>query len=225
MDSMKTFALLISLVAVNAGAQGRLLGSQHRDEVISSHDGKGHISTVVNAFDGYYRSIIIRRLNAQGQLQWEDQHRDGLDERAHASSMHEDATLYVVGERRVYGHSSFLIMKFHPDGGLLWEYTDSQHDCRATATAVDAKGDLLIAGTCEYGGIFPARIVKYGANGALLWEYDYNAGGLNLVKAIHVEANGNTAVSLEVRTGDGRGGSYFARTIVFNENGWLIGER
>jgi hypothetical protein len=214
---------LFLLVAGVAAAQNFYEDNPDDDEdVLTTHDNRGNISTVYNLFDGANHAIQITRLNAHGGIVWNYQHADGMREKAIAAAMDNEGSLYISGERRQYRHKYLLTMKYDENGYMLWEHADDIFDCTSTGVAVDRKGDVLVAGMCRNGSAFPVRILKYGADGSFHWSQEYDGGGRNYVRELQVDFDNNFKLTIESVYGNYRDGSYQTRFVTFNESGALI---
>lgn len=209
-------APLLFLAAALAHAQAP--GDSDGD-VLTAHDGRGNIVTAFNQFDGRTHSIQVNRLTAQGYNVWTDEHADGYDEKAYAAAMDASGGSYIAGVRSVDREKYFLVLKYHDNGALAWETTDTASNCTATSLGADREDDVVVAGVCRSGTYFPARIVKFNTNGAFLWAQEYDGGGRNYIRGFQVDYTGNISVTVETVFGNYRDGSYVTRTILYSPTG------
>lgn len=120
----------------------------------------------------------------------------------HATAVDADGSLFVVGHRSNGVNRDFLIMKFDPQGTLLWTQTydtlDSSHD-HAYAVAVDSNGDPIVTGSSPVRGTNGDYLtIKYsGLDGSQLWLRRYTgvSTGFDGAVAIAVDAADDVVVT------------------------------
>ena len=198
-----------------AAAQSYSGGQDDTGDVLTAHDKRGNITTVYNLFDGREHAIQVTRLGPTGQVQWTQEHRDGLYEKAYATVMDSQGNLFIAGVRREYRQKQFLILKYDERGYLLAERVDDRFDCTAVSIGVDPDDNLTVSGVCRDGYNYPARTVGYDNDLARRWSDDYDGGGRNYLKGMIVDYQGSVSITVESVFGDYRSGSFSTRTVVY----------
>ena len=100
--------------------------------------------------------------------------------------------VYAAGVTYSSG-GTLLLVKYSPDGTLLWTRAHAAMDSGANALAVDAAGNATVTGT----GVSLAVTARYASDGTLRWTDEFGAGpGNNEGYAVAVDAAGAAYVVL-----------------------------
>lgn len=192
--SFAVFALVAASSAALEG--GEPLWIVKRDARIA-----GVVSPVDVAFDsggGLYvassiagrieSAVELTRLTPEGDIRWRSTY-EPPDFVAHAMAMAvaADGSIYVSGSLHP-GHRNeafvpveFLLLKYHPNGELLWQArADAAGSARHVAAMPD--GGVVVCGRGAPGapGAYDIVTLRYDATGTLLWRRDWNGPhGLN----------------------------------------------
>ncbi len=202
-----------------AAAQSYTDRQDEGGDVLTSHDKRGNITTVYNLFDGRQHAIQVTRLGPSGQVQWQQEHRDGINEKAYATVMDSEGNLFIAGVRREYRNKQFLILKYDERGYLVAEKVDDHFDCTAVSIGVDLDDNVTVSGVCRAGSNYPTRTIGYDNALSLRWADDYDGGGRNYLKGMMVDYQGNVSITVESVYGDYRSGSFSTHTVVYDKRG------
>jgi hypothetical protein len=122
--------------------------------------------------------IALVSYSAEGSLLWERRFREGVENYAHAVAVDASSNTFVVGWCSSNAAPDALILKYAPDGALLWKRFYSFSDLsseQAFAVTTLPNGDVLV-------GVGPeweyALVLKYSADGDLLWVTESHADAL-----------------------------------------------
>ena len=210
---------LIAFISGYAAAQSYSDRQDEDEDVLTTHDQRGNIMTVYNLFDGRDHAIQITRLGPAGQVQWKQEHRDGINEKAYATVMDSKGNLFIAGVRREYKQKQFLILKYDERGYLIAERVDDHFNCTAVSIGVDPDDNVTVSGVCRDGYNYPARTIGYDNDLGLRWSDDYDGGGRNYLRGMIVDYEGNVAITVETVYGNYRSGSFATHTIVYDKRG------
>ena len=126
------------------------------------------------------------------QILWQDVHETNKREAAGAVAVDAAGNIIVVGttiveENYPANHDDVLVLKYGPDGTLLWsrQIDMTLSDC-AYGVAIDRNGDIVIVGSI-YGDSTSADIyiAKYTANGDAIWTRAFTNGAKDDVEAAY----------------------------------------
>lgn len=124
------------------------------------------------------------KYDANGNLLWERRYRlPGMNNQPQDVVIDRSGNAYVTGAAWVNGGFDLMLLKYSPDGALLWDRTIGRSGDRWDAgyeVALDPDGNPVVAGYTQPNLFDPDRItfgylVKYGANGNLLWQRDHES--------------------------------------------------
>jgi hypothetical protein len=155
-------------VARHSGTSGKALNV--------AVDGQGNIFAAgYRGLNHYETEEVVLKFDPNGQELWWRP----LSGRATKLLPDPAGNLYVIGRHRVGYRDDWSVIKFSPEGELMWEirYDHAQgfHDAPANGM-FDAAGNVIVAGTV--GTDFGARpgdvsVAKYSPDGAVLWQRFY----------------------------------------------------
>jgi hypothetical protein len=130
---------------------------------------------------GYGSSVVTRKYGPDGTLQWER----ALADRALPSWVSADPSgNAVVAAHRITGVNTpagWRVVKYDPNGNVLWEDTISVTSGRTVRVETDAAGNAYVIGTMALVNSFgnftlDAVTIKYAPNGTKLWTRVFNGG-------------------------------------------------
>ena len=112
--------------------------------------------------------------------------------------------------RNIGTNADLTVVKFAPDGTLLWQQTlngTANGDDEASSVAVDTQGDVLVAGVTRNTGTGrDFAVAKFARDGTLLWRQTRSgtANGDDEALSVAVDTQGNVlAAGATVNTGTG----------------------
>jgi uncharacterized delta-60 repeat protein len=164
-------------------------GSDTANELAVAPDGSVYVTGTTTGVGG---DLLLLRFSPDGTLIWQLAWSGSGFEGGQDVAVGADGSVYVVGSTTTFGTGNDLVVvKFAPDGGLVWQQTWGP--ARGDGIAVGPDGNLYIVGTVPRpGGIGEADVVLLSADpaGTLGWQRAYSAGEI-------VDARGGVAVGAD----------------------------
>ncbi|HYO49183.1 MAG TPA: hypothetical protein VEW94_04975 [Chloroflexia bacterium] len=163
-------------------------------------DGSTYLAGFTSSFGDGDLSVFVVKFAPDGTLVWQrtwDGPEQFGSDAANDVDVAPDGSVYVAGYTQGTGGDA-LLLKFSPDGTLLWQRTwgGSASD-RAEAVAVAPDGSVYIAGgTTSFGGgnsqIFAAR---FAPDGTLVWQRAWGLDGFADGQGVAVAPDGSVYVA------------------------------
>ena len=117
-------------------------------DVAAASDGSVYVAGDTNGFGA--NGAFLVKFDADGNVTWERTYDVGTQNFASGQgvAIGPDGSVYLTGSATVFGVGmNALLVKFAPDGSLIWERTWQQKDAsEASGIAVAANGDVYITG-------------------------------------------------------------------------------
>lgn len=215
---MKSLLLSLVLLDIASIALGGVVESQAGDP-LTVYDAYGNAVIVSNRFDGTAHYVQVTSYNRNRWVNWEQIHKDGLNERAHSVALDGGGNILVAGTRGTAADKVIWTIKFAPNGNFLWERWDSFQGCHGLYAASNAAGDAWVAGSCASGGGYPTRLIRYDPYGNYLWAQSYEENGRGYIRGLSVDFTGRASLTVEIVSGYYGGSSSVSRTVVFDGRG------
>lgn len=187
-------------------------------DLFTTYDRWGNIFSVSNRFDGTNYYIQVTLFTRGGATLWNKIHYDGYQERANTVGVDANGNLYIAGVRFWQGVRNFLLLKYSPQGDLLWERVDSYRDCTAFNLVTNPDGHIWVAGSCLSGNATPMRLVRFDSGGGILWGKLYDKGGRHYVQGLTIDQADRVSVTVQILAGS-YAGAYLTQTVVYNKQG------
>jgi hypothetical protein len=134
--------------------------------------------TVQNTNSGV--DVLLRKLDAHGDLIWQSTYTNSGAYRDQATdiALDDSGNVYLCGASYINGnHFDFLVLKFDPNGNLLWDYTyngSASLADGATALAL-SNGSVFVTGAATFTGSYIDYLtLRLSASGSLQWQSTYN---------------------------------------------------
>jgi hypothetical protein len=134
--------------------------------------------TVQNPTSGV--DVLLRKLDAHGDLIWQSTYTNSGTYRDQATdiALDDSGNVYLCGASYINGnHFDFLVLKFDPNGNLLWDYTyngSASLADGATALAL-SNGSVFVTGAATFTGSYIDYLtLRLSASGSLQWQSTYN---------------------------------------------------
>ncbi|MBI5191301.1 MAG: hypothetical protein HZA22_11610 [Nitrospirae bacterium] len=119
------------------------------------------------------------------------------DEKAWAVAVDGEGCIVIAGESSQAGGQA-LVLKYSPDGDLLWvqRYGGTAHENHANAVAVDRYGRIYAAGrVADADGEGDFLLLVYGPDGTLMGDFVYPAEGDAGAEGVVVEPDGDVVIT------------------------------
>ncbi|MEJ8802689.1 outer membrane protein assembly factor BamB family protein [Pontibacter sp. H249] len=105
-----------------------------------------------------------------------------------AIAVDEDGNTYVAGNlTSSAAGSSFILLKYSPDGALLWESEEVANTAMINAMVIGKEGDIYVTGTRRSNAIYTAKFDQN--DGAKVWEKNFtyvgNEGNIGYALALN----------------------------------------
>lgn len=176
--------------------------------------------------DGINRGFLVVKIDTEGTQLWEAIYDTGPYSNPSGLELDKIGNAYVSGTTYSEGAFAYTIIKYSPDGTLLWM---SKYPGRSGGTvqlALDASGNAYIGGdTCRVPD--PANldsclnvdllVVKYDPNGRQIWETTYDNGFHDFLDSMTVDNAG--IVSVTGASEGGRTDTFDFVTVQYDKNG------
>ena len=169
---------------------GKTWGGADKEEcyaLASNGTGGIYVAGLTESFSvGGSYDLFLLNYGPNGNILWQKTWGGIGRDAAHALSVDYDGNIYAVGFTSSFGAGGrdALILKYSPDGSLLWAKTWGGSDWDyANGIAIDGNGDVVVVGMVrsleergsaalpvspEVGG-YSALLLKYSPDGSLLW--------------------------------------------------------
>jgi uncharacterized delta-60 repeat protein len=196
--------------------------------VAPAPDGSIYLAGSTASFGAGDEDIFLVKFAADGSLVWQRTFGTGevepnlaADEFASAVAVGPDGSVYVAGTST---DSHALLVKFSPDGNLIWQETWGGTNTEfANGVAVADDGSVYLAGfTTSFGvGFDNAFLVKFAPDGSLIWQRTWGGSNSEFGNAVAVASDGSIYVA-------GDGNSFLgndAFLVKFAPDGTLIWQR
>jgi uncharacterized delta-60 repeat protein len=163
------------------------------------NSGNVYITGQTDSFSAGDSDVFLLKYSYQGILLWQKTWGGTDTEYGNALDMDSDGNVYIAGSTKSYGTGNFdsLLLKYSPDGSLLWEKTWGGGDeDYAQAISIDSSGNIYLAGvTKSFGsGNYDAFLLKYTSNGTLTWKKTWGGEGYDDAGALSTDGNGDIYV-------------------------------
>jgi uncharacterized delta-60 repeat protein len=175
-------ALIAAVVATTAGAAtvvSETTWGGADSEVTSgaavAPDGSSYLAGVTRSFDPFLQEqVFLVKFAAGGSLAWqrtfEGAEQFNID-RANGVAVAPDGAVYVAGQT-LGVRGDVLLLKFSPEGSLLWKRSwDGGGTESGAAVAVAADGAVYVTGgTDSFGGFGHLFVLRFAPDGTLVWQ-------------------------------------------------------
>ena len=203
-----TTAMALVALATVAGARAASVSSETtwggaNSEVTNgaavASDGSAYLAGFTTSFDAFgSNNAFVVKFTPQGSLSWQRTFKGPgsftLDE-ANGVAVAPDGSVYAAGQT-VGGDNDVLLLKFSPDGSLLWQRRwDGGTDEAGEAVAVASDGSVYVTGGSDRFGQFgPLFVLRFAPDGSLVWQRIRNvstAASVGTGQAIAVAPDGS----------------------------------
>lgn len=226
-------ALLIGFPA--SGADLRLLSEQtwggieteEATGIAAAPDGSVYMTGTTLSFGAGDRDVFLLKFNAAGTLIWQRTYGTGptepffrADEFASDVTVAPDGSVYISGS---HADGSAMLVKFAPDGTLVWQRAWSSQSAFGTGVAVAPDGSVYLAGGVNGigAGHSDSMLVKFTPDGDMVWDRTWGGPINERGSAVAVAPDGSVYLA-------GDGNSFFANDanlLKFSPDGTLLWER
>ncbi|MFO7654509.1 MAG: SBBP repeat-containing protein [Candidatus Krumholzibacteriia bacterium] len=178
--------------------------------------------------------VFLRKFDPAGAVLWTRQYGTEASEEGWAVAVDVSGNAYVVGGTKI-GNSDtdVLVLKYGPDGALLWDRqfgsVEADEDI-GFGVAVDADGNAYVTGStmgriaddAVKTPVFDLFLRKYDPSGEVLWTQQVNAGADIEGKGVAVDGSGSGAVYVTGYTRGTIGSNAFAIIQKYGLDGELL---
>ena len=149
-------------------------GGNKEDAITSTAlDQNGNIIAAgyTNSFGYGTTNVLLQKYDSLGNLLWSTTWGGSTSDAASSVATDKNNNIYLVGSTSSYGSGWYdvLILKFNPNGSLVWSKTwgGSSYDA-GYGIAIDSQGNLLISAE-SYSFGSSAILLKLDSNGNYIW--------------------------------------------------------
>jgi uncharacterized delta-60 repeat protein len=170
-------------------------GSDTASAAAVAPDGSVYVTGTTSGVGG---DLLLLKFSPEGTLLWQLRWGGSQFEGGEDVAVGADGSVYVVGGTTTFGSGNDLaVLKFTPDGALVWQQTGGS--ARGDGIAVGPDGNLYVAGTAARpASIGRADVVLLSIDplGVLRWQRQYTAGdSVDARGGVAVGADGSIAVA------------------------------
>lgn len=177
-------------VLLKVDASGRIVWERFAD-------GFGYGPLAVDTQGNVFLSgpgLTLAKFTSAGVLDWIEwrESSSDCDEHAQAMAVGTGGHVIVAGETCTAGSQGALaVVKFAPDGELVWHVENSDSPGRSTAThlAIDAAGEIYVSGV-EIAGGYRTLLGRVSPQGQLRWLARHQLGTGSLASSIGIALDG-----------------------------------
>jgi uncharacterized delta-60 repeat protein len=162
-------------------------------------DGSVYLTGFTTSFDPFGRdNVFLVKFAADGTFSWQrafhGAQQFGID-RGNGVAVAPDGSVYVAGQTVGVGND-VLLLKFAPDGSLIWQRSwNGGGQETGEGVAVAADGSIYVTGTTDsFGGFGHLVVLRFAPDGTLVWQRIRNVAtdaSVGAGQAIAVGADGN----------------------------------
>jgi uncharacterized delta-60 repeat protein len=162
-------------------------------------DGSVYLTGFATSFDPFGRdNAFLVKFAADGAFSWQrtfhGAQQFGID-RGNGVAVAPDGSVYVAGQTVGVGND-LLLLKFAPDGALVWQRSwDGGGQETGEGVAVAADGSVYVTGTTDsFGGFGHLVVLRFAPDGTLVWQRIRDVAtdaAVGAGQAIAVGADGN----------------------------------
>ncbi|MBB6067567.1 SBBP repeat-containing protein [Methanococcus maripaludis] len=146
----------------------------------------------------------------------------GSSDGGNSIALDNDGNAYVTGDGKGGYHFYCIVLKYAPNGTLLWNSSLTLDDTHGWKIALDDSGNAYVTGD----GDRSILTAKYAPNGTILWDNNYPCGSSTMSTVgedIALDNSGNAYVAGIGNTGVS--GDYLYITLKYAPNGTLLWNR
>jgi uncharacterized delta-60 repeat protein len=152
---------------------------------------------------GVQGDVLLLKFSPDGSLAWQRRWDGGGMEAGEAVAVGSDGAVYVTGGTNSFGGFGHLfVLRFAPDGSLVWQRIRSVATDAAVGTgqgiAVGSDGSIYAAGVSPRAeiGDFDMLLLKLDSTGTLVWQRTYTAADVADARGgVTVAADGTVVVA------------------------------
>ncbi|MBA2852933.1 hypothetical protein HNP89_000870 [Methanococcus maripaludis] len=168
-------------------------------------------------------NVVILKYAPNGTLLWNNSYDYmGSIDYGEDVALDNSGNAYVTGAGNGRYHFYCIVLKYAPNGTLLWNSSLTLDDTNGLKIALDNDGNAYVTGD----GDRSILTAKYAPNGTLLWDNNYPCGsstGFTVGEDIALDNDGNAYVAGIGNTGVY--GDYLYITLKYAPNGTLLWNR
>ena len=186
--------------------------------VVDSNDNI-YVAGETKSFGASVYDVFMIKFRPDGSLDWQRRWGGGDNQWdvANALAVDPDDNIYLAGATLSWGAGMWdmLVLKYKPDGSLLWQKTWGKSDPdsvdRAWGIDVDSFGNVAVCGQASLTGsqLTEGILVKYNANGTLAWDQTWvyaDSNAINYLNGIHLADDGRITCTGGIGPYSGAGG-------------------
>lgn len=136
---------------------------------------------------GINGQIIVRRLSADGGVFWEQRWGLGRDEEPTAIATTPDGGVVVTGATK----GGCFIVRFDPQGRIVWEASPLSGLCRPAGVVTDAEGEVYLLATIDGSAGYDAMVWKLGQRGDIVWTHRHHANEALYAQNLYLDPRGD----------------------------------
>jgi uncharacterized delta-60 repeat protein len=182
---------------------------------------------------GVQGDVLLLKFSPDGSLLWQRRWDGGGTESGEAVAVGSDGAIYVTGGTNSFGGFGHLfVLRFAPDGSLVWQRIRSVATDAAVGTgqgiAVGSDGNIYAAGVSPRAviGEFDMLLLKLDPTGALVWQRTYSSADVADARGgVTVAPDGTVVVAGGIQATTRRTAVNDTFVAKFGSDGTLIWDR
>ncbi len=171
--------------------------------LVKDNNGNFYI-TGQSTINGLNMNVKTIKLSPDFNLVWQKTYdKQGLEDDSNDITIDEDGNVYVCGSTEgLAGGKSFLILKYDPNGVLLWEQAISDLKRPSSRTiakfiTIDLEGNIIATGESINGSNSFLYTIKLGSDGKRIWtkKQDITPDGIDTPLDLTVDINNHIIIT------------------------------
>jgi uncharacterized delta-60 repeat protein len=196
------------------------------EDVAVAADGSVYVTGTTDSFGAGGRDAFLLKYAADGSLEWQRTYGTtpslvtGGQDFGLGVAIGSDQSVYITGG---FGSGNLFLVKFDPDGNVVWQRTWGGNGVSGSDVAVAADGSVYVAGVTFLSGQgqADALLVKFTPAGDVVWAQTWGGQFFDGAEGVAIGSDGGIYIA-----GDSNSfGDEFAFLVKFAADGSMVWDR